>query len=60
MFPLLGDTEEVLMKAINKLQADGHEVVQFLMPDMEKIMEVIWDSAFADRGKVFKNLWYVV
>ncbi|XP_035705299.1 fatty-acid amide hydrolase 1 isoform X2 [Folsomia candida] len=57
MFPLLGDTEEVLMKAINKLQADGHEVVQFLMPDMEKIMEVIWDSAFADRGKVFKNLW---
>jgi len=56
-FPVLGDTEAVVLRAVQKLREDGHELIPFQMPDVKEIMECIWNSAFADLGRRFRTVW---
>jgi Asp-tRNA(Asn)/Glu-tRNA(Gln) amidotransferase A subunit family amidase len=57
-FPCIGDTEDVVLNAKRKLEDAGHQVVPFVMPNIDQIMEILWDFAFADSGKRLSTLWY--
>lgn len=56
-FPLLGDTEEVTLKAKTALEALGHELVPFELPDSFKMMDMVFDFGFADKGMHMVENW---
>lgn len=57
-FPPLGDTEKVVLEAVAKLRANGHEVVEFEMPDIYKIMDTFFSCTNADLGEALCDVWY--
>lgn len=59
-FPLLGDTEEVTLNAKRALESLGHELVPFEMPDSFKMMDLVFDFGFADKGMHMVENWLVV
>jgi len=56
--PLIGDSAQVMENAKKALQARGHIVVPFELPDSFKMMEMIFDFVFADKGKFLRKNWY--
>ncbi|ODM93474.1 Fatty acid amide hydrolase 1 [Orchesella cincta] len=56
-FPLLGDCEEVTLNAKKALESLGHELVPFEMPDSFKMMDMVFDFGFADKGMHMVENW---
>lgn len=40
-FPLVGDTEEIVLKAKSALESQGHTLVPFEMPDSFEMMNLV-------------------
>jgi len=57
-FPVIGDTENVVLNAKSALEKAGHELVPFEMPPGYDMIKLISDYAYADNGVNFMNLWY--
>ena len=58
-FPVVGDTERVVLQAKAALEHDGHTVLPFAMPDSFQMMELVADFSFADGGSHLRKAWSV-
>jgi Asp-tRNA(Asn)/Glu-tRNA(Gln) amidotransferase A subunit family amidase len=58
-WPPVGDTEDVVLKAKEALERQGHTLVPFTMPDSFEMMDLVFDFAFADKGEYLLKNWYV-
>jgi fatty acid amide hydrolase len=56
-YPLVGDTEATVLEAKSALEADGHTLVPFEMPDSFEMMKLVVDLCFADHGSHLSNSW---
>ncbi|OXA40478.1 fatty acid amide hydrolase 1 [Folsomia candida] len=56
-FPLVGDTEEIVLKAKSALESQGHTLVPFEMPDSFEMMNLVFDFCFGDAGEYLLKNW---
>lgn len=56
-FPVIGDTEGVVLNAKATLEAAGHVLIPIEPFDSFKLMGVFADLAYADGGQLIRKVW---
>ncbi|CAL8109904.1 unnamed protein product [Orchesella dallaii] len=56
-FPVLGDTEDVVLKAKSALESAGHSLIPVELPDSFEVMKVFADLVYADGGQFICKIW---
>lgn len=56
-FPSIGDTESVIIQAKSSLEAEGHTLVPFELPDTFDIARLLSSFLYADDGWNGRKIW---
>ena len=56
-FPVVPGYKRALSEALKRLEANGHEIVHFTIPNIEKLIEQLFEHILADNGAGAMKDW---